>query len=58
MRLVVVVDIDLVIFVISVQHDVVSGLKYLQVVKRKGVRGQFDDDSERIGNQSNHSVDC
>jgi Rho GDP-dissociation inhibitor len=22
-----------------VQHDVVSGLKYLQVVKRKGIRG-------------------
>lgn len=23
-----------------VQHDVVSGLKYLQVVKRKGIRGK------------------
>lgn len=53
----VVVDIDLVNLVISVQHDVVSGLKYLQVVKRKGVRGQLDDDSESIGNQANHSVD-
>jgi hypothetical protein len=24
-----------------VQHDVVSGLKYLQVVKRKGIRGKI-----------------
>lgn len=28
------------LFIYSVQHEVVSGLKYLQVVKRKGVRGK------------------
>lgn len=29
------------IYMYRVQHDVVSGLKYLQVVKRKGIRGNI-----------------
>lgn len=30
---------------IRVQHDVVSGLKYLQVVKRKGIRGKNNNEN-------------
>ncbi|KAF9080247.1 hypothetical protein BGX23_002409 [Mortierella sp. AD031] len=33
----------------KVQHEVVSGLKYLHVVKRHGVRGKFDKTEEMIG---------
>ncbi|KAG0267298.1 hypothetical protein BGZ95_002869 [Linnemannia exigua] len=33
----------------KVQHEVVSGLKYMHVIKRKGIRGKFDKSEEMIG---------
>ncbi|KAF8936466.1 hypothetical protein BGZ47_009480 [Haplosporangium gracile] len=33
----------------KVQHEVVSGLKYMHIIKRHGVRGKFDKAEEMIG---------
>ncbi|KAF9910885.1 hypothetical protein EC991_005349 [Linnemannia zychae] len=33
----------------KVQHEVVSGLKYMHIVKRHGVKGKFDRSEEMIG---------
>lgn len=41
--------------VFQVQHEVLSGLKYLQVVKRKGIR--VSKDEEMLGSYAPNTVD-